>query len=102
MSTREQASSVSWTRFEDAGFCLFQGGLDPRVLISYFPELPGALLDACPTVNVSSGIAEGTPPYDSIDDISTSSSALSLSSPPPVSPTSAHPQWRALISSAAG
>jgi len=60
------------TRFEDAGFCLFQGELDPRILISYFPELRGALLDADPTVDVFSGIAECMPPYDSIDDISTS------------------------------
>jgi hypothetical protein len=59
-------------RFEDAGFCLFQGELDPRILISYFPELRGALLDADPTVNVFSGIAECMPAYDSIDDISTS------------------------------
>src|SRR5216683_2271458 len=60
------------TRFEDAGFCLFQGDLDPRVLISYFPELRRALLDGDPTVEVFSGIAECMPPYDSIDDISTS------------------------------
>ena len=59
------------TRFEDAGFCLFQGELDPRILISYFPELRGSLLDADPTVNIFSGIAESMPPYDSIDDIST-------------------------------
>ena len=60
------------TRFEDAGFCLFQGELDPRILISYFPDLRGALLDADPTLDVFSGIAECMPPYDSIDDISTS------------------------------
>jgi hypothetical protein len=60
------------TRFEDAGFCLFQGELDPRILISYFPDLRGALLDVDPTLDVFSGIAECMPPYDSIDDISTS------------------------------
>ena len=60
------------TRFEDAGFCLFQGELDPRILISYFPDLRGALLDADPTLDVFSGIAECMPPYNSIDDISTS------------------------------
>jgi hypothetical protein len=60
------------TRFEDAGFCLFQGELDPRILISYFPDLRGTLLDANPTLEVFSGIAERMPPYDSIDDISTS------------------------------
>jgi hypothetical protein len=60
------------TRFEDAGFCLFQGELDPRILISYFPELRGALLDEDPTIDVFSGIDECMPAYDSIDDISTS------------------------------
>ena len=49
------------TRFEDAGFCLFQGELDPRILISYFPDLRGALLDADPTLDVFSGIAECMP-----------------------------------------
>ena len=71
------------TRFEDAGFCLFQGELDPRILISYFPDLRGALLDADPTLDIFSGIAECMPPYDSIDDISTSSSSLPL---PPLFP----------------
>ena len=60
------------TRFEDAGFCLFQGELDPRILISYFPDLRGGLLDADPTLDIFSGIADCMPPYDSIDDISTS------------------------------
>lgn len=81
------------TGFEDAGFCLFQGELDPRILISYFPELRGALLDADPTVDVFSGIAECMPPYDSIDDISTS--PLSPGPFPrysPFSPPSAQPQ----------
>ncbi|KAI0288353.1 hypothetical protein BC826DRAFT_1038656 [Russula brevipes] len=57
------------TRFEDAGFCLFQGELDPRALISYFPDLRGALLDEDPAVDMFSGIAECMPPYDSVDDI---------------------------------
>ena len=71
------------TRFEDAGFCLFQGELDPRILISYFPDLRGMLLDADSTHDVFSGVAECMPPYDSIDDISTSP----LSCPPvPVPP----------------
>ncbi|KAN0136305.1 hypothetical protein V8E53_005910 [Lactarius tabidus] len=57
------------TRFEDAGFCLFQGELDPRILISYFPSLRGTLLDAHPTLDVFAGVAECMPPYDSIDDL---------------------------------
>jgi len=77
-------------RFEDAGFCLFQGELDPRILISYFPELRGAVLNADSTVDVFSGVAECMPAYDSIDDISTSPSSLALSPPPRVFPDSSH------------
>ena len=43
----------------------------PRIPISYFPDLCGALLDADPTLDVFSGIAECMSPYDSIDDINT-------------------------------
>src|SRR6266702_770973 len=75
------------TRFEDAGFCLFQGELDPRILISYFPDLHGTLLDAHPTLDVFAGIAECMPPYDSIDD-------LSMSPPLFPPPRSAHPHTR--------
>jgi vacuolar protein sorting-associated protein 3 len=60
-------------------FCLFQGELDPRILISYFPDLRGTLLDANPTLEVFSGIAKRMPPYDSIGDISTSPLAPSPS-----------------------
>ncbi|KAH9962835.1 hypothetical protein BC827DRAFT_1129633 [Russula dissimulans] len=67
------------TRFEDAGFCLFQGELDPRILISYFPDIRGALLDAEPTLDVFSGIAECLPPYDSIDDIIVANLVLNYS-----------------------
>ena len=75
-------------RFEDAGFCLFQGELDPRILISYFPDLRGALLDTDSTLDVFSGIAECMPPYDSIDDISTSPVPYPSRhpSPPPAQP----------------
>ena len=75
------------TRFEDAGFCLFQGELDPRILISYFPDLRGTLLDAHPTLDVFAGVAECMPSYDSIDDLSTSL-------PPFSSPRSAHSHTR--------
>jgi hypothetical protein len=71
------------TRFEDAGFCHFQGELDPHILISYFPDLRGALLDADPTLDVFSGIAECMPSYDSIDDISTSPLPCPLFPAPP-------------------
>lgn len=71
------------TRFEDAGFCLFQGELDPRILISYFPSLRGTLLDAHPTLDVFAGVAECMPPYDSIDDLSTSLPLPTFPLPPP-------------------
>ncbi|KAI0052121.1 hypothetical protein FA95DRAFT_1602084 [Auriscalpium vulgare] len=57
------------TRFEDAGYNLFEGNLDPRVLISYFPDLRGALLSSSDELDMFSGIAEHMPPYDSVDDI---------------------------------
>ena len=67
--------------------CLFQGELDPRKLISYFPDLRGALLDADPTLDIFSDIAECMSPYDSIDDISTSLPCPSRhSSPAPAQP----------------
>ncbi|KAI0266114.1 hypothetical protein BC834DRAFT_1026917 [Gloeopeniophorella convolvens] len=59
------------TRFEDAGFCLFQGELDPRILISYFPALRGALLaaPAHAALPVFAGVAAHMPPYASLDDL---------------------------------
>ncbi|KAI0064243.1 hypothetical protein BV25DRAFT_1823215 [Artomyces pyxidatus] len=57
------------TRFEEAGFNLFEGQLDPRVLISYFADLRGSLLSQEDEVPMFSGVAEHMPPYDSIDDI---------------------------------
>jgi hypothetical protein len=68
-------------RFEVLGFCFFQGELDPRILISYFPDLRGTLFDANPTFEVFSRIAERMPLYDSIDDISTFPPLSSFSSP---------------------
>jgi hypothetical protein len=59
------------TRFEVLGFCFFQGKLDPRILISYFSDLRGTLLDANPMLEVFSRIAERMPLYDSIENIST-------------------------------
>ncbi|KAA1474965.1 hypothetical protein DENSPDRAFT_841652 [Dentipellis sp. KUC8613] len=60
---------LSETRFEDAGYNLFEGNLDPRLLISYYPNLRGELLSADDDVELFSGVAEHIPPYDSIDDI---------------------------------
>lgn len=59
------------TLFEDAGNNLFNGQLDPRVLISYFPQLRGTLFTDEDHVDVFAGIAEKMPRESSVDDIST-------------------------------
>ncbi|KAJ6630857.1 hypothetical protein B0H10DRAFT_1983437 [Mycena sp. CBHHK59/15] len=57
------------TLFEDAGKNLFNGDLDPRVLVSYYPELRGALFSASDTMDVFAGVAERMPADISVDDI---------------------------------
>ncbi|KAF7323021.1 hypothetical protein HMN09_00081900 [Mycena chlorophos] len=57
------------TRFEDAGKHLFNGDLDPRVLISYYPELRGSLFTAADVLDVYAGVAEHMPIEASVDDI---------------------------------
>ncbi|EIM88955.1 uncharacterized protein STEHIDRAFT_109263 [Stereum hirsutum FP-91666 SS1] len=60
---------LSETRFEDAGYHLFEGNLDPRVLISYFPDLRGKLIARDEEIEMFEGVAEHMPPYDSVEDI---------------------------------
>ncbi|KAI0765868.1 hypothetical protein BD413DRAFT_572859 [Trametes elegans] len=57
------------TLFEDAGNRLYEGELDPRVLISYYPELRGDLFREDESVDVMAGVAEHMPAEDSVDDI---------------------------------
>ncbi|KAF8655350.1 hypothetical protein AX16_003085 [Volvariella volvacea WC 439] len=57
------------TLFEDAGKCFFNGDLDPRLLVSYFPDLRGNLFTSTETLDVFSGVAEHMPQEDSVDDI---------------------------------
>ncbi|KAI0353913.1 hypothetical protein OH77DRAFT_1406102 [Trametes cingulata] len=57
------------TLFEDAGNRLYEGELDPRVLISYYPELLGELFRDDESVDVMAGVAEHMPQEDSVDDI---------------------------------
>ncbi|RPD60230.1 hypothetical protein L226DRAFT_563303 [Lentinus tigrinus ALCF2SS1-7] len=57
------------TLFEDAGNRLYEGDLDPRVLVSYYPELRGDLFTEDDTVDVMAGVAEHMPQEDSVDDI---------------------------------
>ncbi|OBZ67658.1 Transforming growth factor-beta receptor-associated protein 1 [Grifola frondosa] len=60
------------TLFDDAGRHLFDGDLDPRVLISYYPELCGTLFSETDSVDVFAGVAEFMPTEMSIDEISKS------------------------------
>ncbi|CDO71043.1 hypothetical protein BN946_scf184844.g47 [Trametes cinnabarina] len=57
------------TLFEDAGNRLYEGELDPRVLVSYYPELRGGLFREDEAVDVMAGVAEHMPLEDSVDDI---------------------------------
>ena len=63
---------LSETRFEEAGKNLFDGDIDPRLLISYYPNLRGSLFMADDIMEVFSGVAEHMPADNSIDDISES------------------------------
>ncbi|PIL23200.1 hypothetical protein GSI_14509 [Ganoderma sinense ZZ0214-1] len=57
------------TLFEDAGNRLYEGELDPRILVSYYPELRGNLFSEDDTVDIMAGVAEYMPQEDSVDDI---------------------------------
>ncbi|TFY60724.1 hypothetical protein EVJ58_g4965 [Rhodofomes roseus] len=57
------------TLFDDAGKHLFAGELDPRVLISYYPDLRGDLFSEEDAIDVYAGVAEYLPHEESIDDI---------------------------------
>lgn len=72
------------TLFEDAGKNLFNGALDPRVLVSYYPDLSGDLFSPDDQVDVYSGVAERMPEEKNIDDLSECSS-LSYYTPSPLS-----------------
>jgi hypothetical protein len=61
---------LSETLFEDAGQNLFAGDLDPRVLVSYFPELRGSLFSSTSTIDLFAGVVEHMPLDSSVDDIS--------------------------------
>lgn len=62
----------SETLFEDAGNSFFEGNLDPRLLISYYPDLRGSLFTADDTLNVYAGVASRMPQDVSVDDLSKS------------------------------
>ena len=58
------------TLFEDAGIHLFAGDLDPRILISYFPDLRGSLFKPGDTVETFAGIVKYLPKAESVEEIS--------------------------------
>jgi hypothetical protein len=58
------------TLFEDAGKNLLNGNLDPRLLVSYYPDLRGSLFGADDSMDVFAGVAERMPSETSVDDIS--------------------------------
>ncbi|KAI5122616.1 hypothetical protein M0805_008706 [Coniferiporia weirii] len=60
---------LSETLFEDAGRHLLAGETDPRMLVRYFPDLRGNLLQATPEVSAFAGVAAHLPSATSIDDI---------------------------------
>ncbi|EGO03997.1 hypothetical protein SERLA73DRAFT_84202 [Serpula lacrymans var. lacrymans S7.3] len=57
------------TLFEDAGKNLFAGDLDPRVLVSYFPDLRGHLFGEEDGIDLFEGVVEHMPPEASVDEI---------------------------------
>ena len=60
----------SETLFEDAGRNLFNGKLDPRVLVSYFPDLCDGLFKDTKDVDIFAGVVERMPTAPSIEELS--------------------------------
>ena len=60
----------SETLFEDAGRNLFNGKLDPRVLVSYFPDLCAGLFEDTKDVGIFAGVAERMPTAPNIEELS--------------------------------
>ncbi|KAG6827884.1 hypothetical protein H0H92_010093 [Tricholoma furcatifolium] len=57
------------TRFAEAVNCFLYGELDPRLLISYFPNLRGSLFTSNDAMDVFAGVAEHMPAEASVDDL---------------------------------
>ncbi len=58
------------TLFDDSGKHLFNGELDPRILISFYPDLRGSLFTSDDSIDMFAGIAEHMPKEGSVDQIS--------------------------------
>ncbi|KAF5384226.1 hypothetical protein D9615_003441 [Tricholomella constricta] len=57
------------TRFAEATNCFFDGEVDPRLVISYYPDLRGSLFTSDDSMDVFAGVAERMPPEASVEDI---------------------------------
>ncbi|KAF9495136.1 hypothetical protein BDN71DRAFT_1559699 [Pleurotus eryngii] len=57
------------TMFDDAGTNFINGDLDPRLLVSYYPDLRGSLFGTEDALDVFAGVAEHMPADASVDDI---------------------------------
>ena len=66
------------TRFEDAGKALFNGDFDPRVIVSYFPDVVGRMFGDKDEMNMFRGVKERMPSEGSVDDLSESLSSCPL------------------------
>ncbi|PFH45293.1 hypothetical protein AMATHDRAFT_82908 [Amanita thiersii Skay4041] len=67
------------TMFDDAGKNLFEGNLDPRLLISYYPHLRGNLFTPEDTMDVFQGVADRMPTEASVNDIIAANLVLNYS-----------------------
>ncbi|KAG5651342.1 hypothetical protein H0H81_009030 [Sphagnurus paluster] len=57
------------TRFVEAMNCFFDGEVDPRLVISYYPELRGSMFTSDDSMDVFAGVAERMPLEASVEDI---------------------------------
>ncbi|KDQ52181.1 hypothetical protein JAAARDRAFT_40532 [Jaapia argillacea MUCL 33604] len=60
---------LSETLFEDAGRNLMAGEVDPRAVVSYFPEYRGSLFGPEDSIDMFTGVADHLPEHDSVHDI---------------------------------
>ncbi|KAF8064149.1 hypothetical protein FPV67DRAFT_1503662 [Lyophyllum atratum] len=57
------------TRFAEAANSFFDGEVDPRLVISYYPNLRGSLFTSDDSMDVFAGVAERMPSEASVEDI---------------------------------
>ncbi|KAG5644493.1 hypothetical protein DXG03_008320 [Asterophora parasitica] len=57
------------TRFAEAVNCFFEGEVDPRLVISYYPDIRGSLFTSDDSMDVFAGVEEHMPREASVEDI---------------------------------